>query len=169
MSGDTLSTSLGWIARAVLRPALAVAMFGAVAAVHAGVPGNAASPVPAGTNAASAALQIPKSFFTIPANPREGRDPFYPNSTRTAPPQSSVGTPTPPPAMVLELQGISGPPQHRLAIINSRTFEIGEENDVTIPGGRARVHVLEIREDSVVVEVRGERRVLFLRGTRTVK
>jgi len=63
----------------------------------------------------------------------------------------------------LELRGISGTVDRRLAIINGHTFGVGEEGEVPTSNGRARIRVLEIKSDSVVVLVNGEQRVLRLR------
>jgi hypothetical protein len=112
---------------------------------------------------------IPQSDFTIPASPKQGRDPFFPNSSRwlgsSAQPQQTAPTRS---DLVVELQGISGAPDHRLALINCRseaeaiyrTLATGEETDIKTPSGRVRVRCLEIKSESVVVEVGGERREL---------
>lgn len=107
-----------------------------------------------------------KSVFIMPTAPREGKDPFFPRSTR---PYTTrvVSTNTAPVAIIADfrLDGISGPPDHRLAIINYKTFEVGEKADVNTNAGRMNVHCLEIGTDSVVIIVGGtERRVLRLRG-----
>lgn len=90
-----------------------------------------------------------------------GRDPFFPNSTRR------LG-PVPTQRIVevvnhnLSLKGISGTKEKRLAIINNRTFEIGEEADLRISGQLLKVKCMEIRERSVVISVNGSARELFL-------
>ena len=115
------------------------------------------------TNAApkQAPIVIPVSQFTIPTTAAEGRNPFFPDSIQTRRPNSiadtnTLGTVT---SVALVLQGISG----RFALINGRTFEAGEDGDVTV--GRSKVHVrcISIREDGVTVEVEGTRRELKLR------
>ncbi len=169
MSGDFQLNSPRLPGQLVQRLALILTL-GAALAAQAGAPPNAAAAMPRAraTNAAPAAVAIPKSVFTLPTNAREGRDPFYPASARFYT-QPVTRTQLPPPAVVLELRGISGPPQRRLAIINNRNFAAGEDNEVITANGPTRVHVLEIREDSVVVEVGGERRVLYLAGTKTIR
>jgi len=96
----------------------------------------------------------PRSIFGIPTNPQEGRDPFYPNSTRpyeNAPAsKKSMGDVT-----SLILKGISGPPDHRLAIINNRTLAVGDEQDLTTPQGRIHIRCVEIKDNSVVIESGG--------------
>ena len=121
------------------------------------------------TNAAPAELELPKSVFIIPATCEEGKDPFFPLSTRLHPPPPVV-TPTPTnvaPAVVqlvqLDLKGISGAVNHRLAIINNQTFAVGEEGEVAVNPGRVRVVCKEIKDDSVLVLVNGQERTLRLR------
>jgi hypothetical protein len=115
---------------------------------------------------ALADLPIPQSVFINPTNQQEGRDPFYPRSTR--PYGSSVVSRTNQVAVVpsvdLHLKGFSGPPSHRLAIINNHTFETGEEGEVITTAGRMRIRCLEIKDDSVVIQIGGERRTLRFRS-----
>jgi hypothetical protein len=106
---------------------------------------------------------VPESVFLIPSNRSEGRDPFFPHSTR---PLSGavVAKATAPVAPInLELKALFGTPDRRMAMINNRNFEIGEEQEIPTPGGRVRVRCLEIHEDSVVIEASGVRRILRLR------
>ena len=105
----------------------------------------------------------PKSVFTIPRAPQEGRDPFFPNSKRL------FFTPIPrPPDVVqkaeLHLKGISGPAGKRLAIVNNNTFGQGESGDVNTPSGRVHIRCLEIKNDSVIIEIGPERRELRMRN-----
>lgn len=107
---------------------------------------------------------IPQSVFTIPTNPKQGRDPFFPNSTRlpggaSLPVHSSSSHSD----VTLVLKGLSGAPDHRLAIINDRTLAEGEESEINTSAGRVRIRCLQIRGEVVVVEVGGERRELRLR------
>ena len=110
--------------------------------------------------------EIPKSIFHIPASPQDPvKDPFFPQSTRLRnKPQLIVSSNAPPVVVELELKGISGGAERRLAIINSRTFAVGEEGDVPTSSGKAHIRVLEIKSDSVVVLLNGEQRVLRLRA-----
>ena len=109
-------------------------------------------------------MSIPQSSFTIPATPQEGRDPFFPNS--------SIGTGTvtlkPTPSAGIEaliLNGISGTANNKLAMINGRTLAEGETTEVNTSAGRVRIHCIEIKGESAVVEVvGGERRELHLRN-----
>jgi hypothetical protein len=127
----------------------------------------ATSPVP--TNAAPVQAEIPKSVFLIPARPQDGKDPFFPRSMRLFASTSVVvktnplPTAAPAPAVELRLNGISGAADHPLAIINNQTFETNEEGEVPTNPGRARIRCLEIKPDSVLVQVGGEQRLLHLR------
>lgn len=81
------------------------------------------------------------SVFILPTSPKEGRDPFYPSSTR--PYQSAAPTNTRPAEVnlgELSLQGISGLPPNRLVIINKRTFAQGDYAEVSTTKGRLHVH-----------------------------
>src|SRR5207249_1788555 len=82
------------------------------------------------------------------------RDPFFPLSTSVYTRYGAVAAQTNRVAMVadLKLQGFSGPNEHRLAIINNRTFEVSEEADVSTSSGRVRIRCLEIKNESVVVQ-----------------
>jgi hypothetical protein len=122
-----------------------------------------APPSTPGTNAVSTVTAtrpgIPQSVFIIPTNPQQGRDPFYPYSSR---PPGSSSAPNPAAATNLVLKGFSGTPGHRLAIINGQTFEQGEEAEVITTMGRILVRCVEIKAESVTVEVGGQRNVLHL-------
>jgi len=108
---------------------------------------------------------IPQSMFVIPTKKAEGRDPFFPRSTRVYGVQVSTNkTAVVPPVADLVLKGISGTREQPLAIINNITFTNGEENDVLTKVGRIRIRCLEINMDAgtVLVQVGGERRELRL-------
>lgn len=109
------------------------------------------------------AIEIPTSQFAIPASIAEGRNPFFPESTLTKFNQSATTNTTKVVSVALELKGISGAGAKRFALINNQTFAEGEDGDVTV--GRTKVHVLciRIRDESVTVEVEGDRRELKLR------
>ena len=128
----------------------------------------APSPAPAtqSVSNAPAVAEIPKSEFIIPTTPAEGRDPFFPKSTRlfhTTVVASPVAAKPQSVQVDLVLKGISGSAGRRLAIINTRTFEVGEEHDLPTASGRVRIRCVEIAGDSVTVQVGGEQRVLRLR------
>lgn len=114
-----------------------------------------------------APIEVPTSQFVIPTTVAEGRNPFFPDSLvalKAAASTSTNATTKAAPAM-LDLKGISGTPTKRFALINNRTFEEGEEADVTVGAGRSKVHIncIRIREESVTVEADGVRMELKLR------
>ncbi len=137
---------------------------GARAAQTPATPAKPGGPKPAGANAAPAELEIPKSIFITPTSPQQGRDPFFPQSFRMLRTVVVAPTNTPMIATELELKGISGPTERRLAIINTRTVAVGEEAEVISSQGKVRILCREIRADSVVVQVGNELRVLRLRA-----
>jgi hypothetical protein len=102
---------------------------------------------------------VSRSTFVIPKNPKEGRDPFFPNSTRlyetVLPAQPHVAD-----VSSLVLKGISGPPNHRLVIINNHTFGAGDEANLVTPQGPIHIRCLEIKASSVVIESSGQRHEL---------
>jgi hypothetical protein len=102
---------------------------------------------------------MPRSVFVIPTNRNEGRDPFFPNSSR---PYEAVASKNPAVSdlSLLVLKGISGPPDHRLAIINNHTFGVGDEGDVLTSHSRIHLRCVEIKARSVVVESGGQRHEL---------
>jgi hypothetical protein len=123
---------------------------------------NKAPAKKADAKAEPAEPEIPQSVFIIPTAPGEGKDPFFPLR-----PVVAVATPrtnrAPVTSVKLVLSGMSGTREKPLAIINNRTFEKGEEADILLKEGRTRVRCIEIRDDSVLVEVNGARQELRFR------
>ena len=111
---------------------------------------------------------VTQSMFTLPASPLEGRDPFYPHSMRPYAGYLAAHTNRAvveaAPIVELHLNGISGSAARPLAIINNRTFEVGEQADVYSNAGRSRIRCIEIGPDSVIIQIGGERRMLHLRS-----
>jgi hypothetical protein len=128
----------------------------------AGTPAGPALRTPSSTNAAPAKPEAPRSVFVIPATSQEGKDPFFPESTRQRPVMRATATNLPPVVPELELKGVSGAANRRLAIINNRTFESGEVGEVICNAGRVRVTCMDIKADSVQVIINGQERVLHL-------
>jgi len=95
-----------------------------------------------------------QSVFVLPSSPKEGRDPFYPESTRTL--QITPAAVHAVEITSLRVPGITGEPGHLLAIINNHTFAVGDVGDVMTPAGRVTVRCLEIQADHVVVEINGQ-------------
>jgi hypothetical protein len=124
---------------------------------------NKAASLERGTNIALAEVN---SFFDDKL--KNARDPFFPVSARLE--RQSVATsatavPKPSVEVVLVLNGIMGTSSQRMALINGRTFEPGDEVVIRTTNGQARVRCLEIGPQSVIVTVNGmpERRKLVLK------
>ena len=98
------------------------------------------------------------SAFVQPGNPREGRDPFYPESTR--PYVTAVATNTVAPVAALTIRGFSGTSENRTVIINNHSFGVGDEGDVLTAAGRVHLRCLAIKSNSVVIEANHQRREL---------
>jgi tetratricopeptide (TPR) repeat protein len=75
------------------------------------------------------------------------------------------GRETPEPSFVkhLSLGGISGAEKHRLAIINGRTFETGEDGRIKIEGQFVKLRCLEIKKDSAIVKAEGMAKTIELK------
>jgi len=102
---------------------------------------------------------VVRSVFVMPTNPNEGRDPFFPNSSRPYE-TAMAGKPHIGDVSSLVLKGVSGPPDARLAIINNHTFGIGDEQDLVTSQGRIHIRCIEIKTNSVVIESAGQRHEL---------
>jgi hypothetical protein len=143
-------------------PALNVGSLIAAATIFWTGSANSAPPEKPGAGTSSAAdKQIPQSVYVVPANQKDGRDPFFPDSDRLKARVVVKSTPNTP-SVTLVLNGLSP----GLAMINGRTMAAGEESDVNSSGRRVHIRLVEIKdkEKTVVVEVDGERRELTLRG-----
>lgn len=122
-------------------------------------------PTLAATESAPALPAIPRSEFKIPTAPAEGRDPFFPASTRIYDlNKGPTPAPTPKPAPVVDLvlNGVSGSADRSLAVINNVNFGVGDSLEVVSGKERLRVVCLEInvQAGTAVVEVNGVRRIL---------
>jgi hypothetical protein len=145
---------------------LAAALLGLTFTARAAqTPPTAAVKVKSATNAAPAQVEPPKSVFVIPVTADQGKDPFFPLSIRLHPVPviTTMTTNVTAGVVQLDLKGISGTVDRRLAIINNRTFEVGEEGEMTINTSRVRIVCKEIKDDSVRVLVNGQERTLHLR------
>ena len=116
--------------------------------------------------AQNAKTETPPAFstFVIPANAAEGRDPFFPDSTRinARNPQNQSHGPV---LTGLALKAILGAPPHVFAIINNHTFAAGDDGDVIIQSGeRLHIHCTDINPQAgtATVESGGMREVLHL-------
>jgi hypothetical protein len=98
-----------------------------------------------------------QSVFVQPENPRQGRDPFYPESTR---PYATAVAAHVAPIATLSIRGFSGTAEDRTVIINNHSFAAGDEGDVTTAAGRVHVRCLVIKDNSVIIEADHQRREL---------
>lgn len=110
------------------------------------------------TNTLPGSATAAKSTFDD--NPRQGKDPFFPNSKRRLGPGPvvTVSTNTSTPTVVTDytrllfLKGIYG----KYVMINNVDFAMDEEKNIKFPNGSVKVKCVEIREKSVLVEVNGK-------------
>lgn len=143
-----------------------VALFAAVpctARAAASTPATSASPTTTNQAPALAPVEIPQSIFVIPTSPKDGRNPFFPNSTFGVPvPVQVRPVTTGVDLSSFVLNGITSPPK-RTAMINGRTFEIGEEGEVHLPNGaKELIKCEDIGTDSAIISVKGQRRELHM-------
>ncbi|HEY0456551.1 MAG TPA: hypothetical protein VGE41_09255 [Verrucomicrobiae bacterium] len=99
-----------------------------------------------------------KSIFID--DPQVGRDPFFPDSKRRIGQAVKAGTPLN--YSNLNLQGISSVRGKRYAIINTRTFEVGELGGVKAGSETIKLKCVEIKEKSAVVSIDGHLQEIFL-------
>jgi len=137
-----------------IKACLLAAMFVAVLPVTAAPPATAVPTDP----------QVPRSVFNLPANPKEGRDPFFPNSTRPYEGVVVPGVKNVTDFSALVIKGFSGVPPHQLVIINDVTFGVGDDREVRTSEGRIRVHCVGINGSSAVVEINGQQHTLQYGG-----
>ena len=101
-----------------------------------------------------------RSVFILPSNPKEGHDPFFPDSER---PYEIAAAANPQAGNItsLVLKGFSGPLNHRLVIINNHTFGAGDTGNVITPSGRIHLRCIAIKTNSVIIETGGQRHELI--------
>lgn len=99
-----------------------------------------------------------RSVFVMPHNPAQGRDPFFPNSTR--PYEEAIPNQKVEDVSALMIKGFVGTGADRMVVINNHTFAPGDEGDVITSQGRMHIHCLEVKDDSTVIEVNGQRHEL---------
>ena len=148
-------------------------------------PAPAASPNAAATqkpNATAPKLEPPAPTNEIPTHKAfferrpNGRDPFFPASVRLPRVASDSQLTNQPPRLPLssyiKLMGIRPSKTRPLAMINDTLFEPGERGDVSvlIPASsgsndvqKVRIRCLEIRGETVVIQIEGESGVKELR------
>ena len=124
---------------------------------------KAAVKTPSDAGSAVAEPQIPLSVFVVPKDPTQGKDPFFPASSRPYGPGKQMQTnKTAVVEVTLILNGFIPP---NLVMVNGRTFAEGEEGDVVVSGVRKRIRCIKIKEDSALIELlpEGQRQELRLR------
>jgi hypothetical protein len=139
------------------RPCLALALT-LPCSLFAAAAGAGAPATPAAS--AQELSEVPKSVFAIPATIKDGRNPFFPYAPQPKP------VPAPGPSQVITegfiLNGITSPPK-RTAMINGRTFEVGESAEVRVGGSKVLIKCEDIRDSSVIINVGGQSRELRFR------
>jgi hypothetical protein len=114
--------------------------------------------------AASANTNAPvPSVFIMPTSPSEGRDPFFPNSTRPYE-ENRSHVRHQADLTSLEIKGFSEIAGQRYVIINNHTFGAGDEGDVITPEGRIHIRCLSVGNDTVLVESGGSQHLLKFSG-----
>jgi hypothetical protein len=112
---------------------------------------------------------ITQSVFIMPVNPKEGRDPFFPNSIRVyrdIPVKSPDGNQG---IELLKINGIAGSGTNLIVTINNHNFAVGEEGEINTSQGRIHLRCIAIslQTRSATIQVpSGEVRELFLPGTK---
>ena len=116
---------------------------------------------------AKSEIQPAVSSFVMPANPAQGRDPFFPESTMRLYASNSQSQSHAPVLTDLVLKSILGAPPRLLAIINNHTFATGDAGDVIVPSGQ-RIHIyctdINLQAGTVTVEAGGASETLHLAG-----
>jgi hypothetical protein len=105
-------------------------------------------------NKASTGVGKAPSIFVLPINAADGRDPFFPESTRAM--EAEAANTHTVEITALKVPGISGTPGHYLAIINTHTFSVGEEGDIKTASGMVHIRCLAIQPSGVTVEINGK-------------
>lgn len=121
-------------------------------------------PVSAAPPPQHAKLEIQQSVFVVPNSPSEGRDPFFPSSTRVYVnnPENQIRGPS---LSELTLKSILGTPPRVFAIINNHTFAPGDDGDIiTKSGQRLHIHCKDIdpKAGTATVEANGASEALHL-------
>ncbi len=105
-----------------------------------------------------------KSVFVMPASPREGRDPFFPESTRVYERTAAVAAVAAAAAPVkgaeitsLKVKGYSVMNGQAMVIINNHAFMVNDEGDVLTLAGRVHIRCMEIRPGLAVIQANGQR------------
>ncbi len=109
-----------------------------------------------GKPAATSAPVRVRSTFTQPKQFSEGRDPFYPESTRVfqavmaESPNSHKAD-----VSALVVKGYYRDSKGAFVIINNHTFTTGDEGNVITPGGRIHLKCVDVLPNVVIIECNG--------------
>jgi hypothetical protein len=120
---------------------LAAGLLATAGSLHAAPPSTNAAPQP----------ELIKSVFDVTSSPV--KDPFFPHTTRLPIPVAAVTNAPVADTSALVLNGLSGAAGQRLAMINNQTLGEGEWAEIRCRGGvKIRIHLLEIKDSSVIVK-----------------
>ena len=123
---------------------------------------------PTSTKPSTNAVVIPQSVFVMPPTSQDGRDPFFPTSIRPYA-NAQMDTNKPISTVALTMNGVGGTAENRFVMINGTTFAQDETHEILTSSGRVKVHCLEIKSDSAVVEVNGVPRELRMKEEKVTK
>jgi len=120
---------------------------------------------PAGSQTAPSKSKVgsaatPREFVPVKSvfvdDPTIGKDPFFPTSVRRVPKIASpTSAPADPQSLPLTVKVILVGQNRKLAQINNRSFEPGEQAEVLVGSQKVKVRCLEIREKSVLLTIEG--------------
>jgi len=88
--------------------------------------------------------KLPRLLVLRETDPEPPAYPNWPPSKRSAVPNQLV------------LKGLSGPSNHRYALINNATLAVGEESRVRVGASNQLVRCLSVGSNAVLIQVRGE-------------
>jgi hypothetical protein len=119
--------------------------------------------ITARTNSIATVVTVRKSVFNpdVPG----ARNPFYPDAVRVV--RKPGGDETDISVTTFSQLSLRGIVSGRSAIINNRNFVAGDEATVRLPGGRqAKIKVIEVNEESVVITIGGQKesKTLYAKG-----
>jgi hypothetical protein len=119
--------------------------------------------ITARTNSIATVVTVRKSVFNpdVPG----ARNPFYPDAVHVV--RKPGGDETDISVTTFSQLSLRGIVSGRSAIINNRNFVAGDEATVRLPGGRqAKIKVIEVNEDSVVITIGGQKesKTLYAKG-----
>ena len=112
-------------------------------------------------------IQPAVSAFAYPNNMSEGRDPFFPGSSRVyaSSPENAAKAPS---VTDLVVKTIIGTPPRVFAIINNHTFAPGDDGDVTLKENRRlHIRVLDINPQAGTVTIEASGATVTLTFTRS--